>query len=77
MTTLTQEQIRKRIDKFDTFNCDNLPCEECPFFVNNERCGGSTHKFDFASMKLGTETELKDLLKYKRPGNNYEYPNLK
>ncbi len=81
MTTLTTEEIRNRIvisgwSGCFFYCCYYSICEECPF-KTDMGCGGNVDCFDFFYMKLGTETELKDLLKYKREGNNYEYPNLK
>jgi hypothetical protein len=82
---MTTQEIRQYIiiDLYGRhiFDCINtgMNCDDrtvCPFDAI-PYCGGFPNHFDFASMKLGTETELKDLLKYKSKDNMFNYPNLK
>jgi len=76
---MTTQEIRDRI-KDGWFQCKGIDCSvdenACPF-DSPKNTGCSAYYFDFSAMKLGTETELKDLLKYKSKDNKLKYPNLK
>ena len=69
----TLEKIRSMI-RLNMFCCDQ-DCKICPFAVN-KYCRGTMDLFDFSAMKLGHETELHELLKYKRPGNTNRYERM-
>jgi hypothetical protein len=78
------QEIRDRIAKDGYFDCGSpqIDCSKdyslCPFDTHNKsECGGLSRLFDFSAVKLGSETELKDLLKYRSKDNKLKYPNLK
>lgn len=69
---LTTQEIRDRININGHFMCEDLICENCPFFTrDSSTCDDA---FDLKAMKAGTEETLPELMKYYITP---EFPNMK